>query len=123
VTANTWHYLLSRRLEVQAFSEHPAVDVLARDIARAAALAGAPETNHLRRLVAALRACCSRPRPRLIPRRCSRAPPLMDEIEVPARVGVGEFLEDPMSSGQPPRVPQRLMKSHSCLKMRTAQVP
>jgi hypothetical protein len=55
VTANTWHYLLSRRLEVQAFSERPAVEVLAHDIERAAALAGAPETNHLRRLAAELR--------------------------------------------------------------------
>jgi hypothetical protein len=47
---NTWHYLLSRRLEVQAFSDRPAVDVLHRDMQRAAALAGGGEMERLRRL-------------------------------------------------------------------------
>jgi len=50
VALNTWHYLLSRHQEVEAFSDQPAVDVLASDIARAAALAGASEGDLLRRL-------------------------------------------------------------------------
>jgi hypothetical protein len=41
---------LSRRQEVEAFSDQPAVDVLASDIARAAALAGGRESDLLRRL-------------------------------------------------------------------------
>lgn len=55
VTANTWHYLLSRRREVRDFSERPAVEVLADDIERAAGLAGSPETDHLVRLAGELR--------------------------------------------------------------------
>lgn len=47
---NTWHYLLSRRQEVEAFSAHPAADVIERDIGRAAALAGRRSANRLRRL-------------------------------------------------------------------------
>lgn len=50
VTLNTWHYLLSRRLEVEAFSTQPAVDVIDRDIERAARLAGEKDTGRLRRL-------------------------------------------------------------------------
>jgi hypothetical protein len=50
VAANTWHYLLSRRLEVKAFSELPAAEVIERDIARATALAGDREKERLRRL-------------------------------------------------------------------------
>jgi hypothetical protein len=38
VGANTWHYLLSRRLEVQAFSERSAIEVIEGDIERASAL-------------------------------------------------------------------------------------
>lgn len=55
VTANTWHYLLSRRLELQAFSEYPVMDVLAGDRDRAASLAGPPEGERLRRLADELR--------------------------------------------------------------------
>ncbi len=54
VALNTWHYLLSRRQEVEAFSAQPAVDVLAADIDRAAALAGGRESDRLRRLAAEL---------------------------------------------------------------------
>lgn len=54
VALNTWHYLLSRRQEVEAFSNQPAVDVLASDIDRAAALAGGSESDRLRRLAAEL---------------------------------------------------------------------
>jgi len=50
VALNTWHYLLARRQEIEAFSAHPAVDVLATDIDRAAALAGGRESDRLRRL-------------------------------------------------------------------------
>lgn len=38
VGANTWHFLLSRRNEVQAFSAHSAVEVIEQDIERASAL-------------------------------------------------------------------------------------
>jgi hypothetical protein len=38
VGANTWHFLLSRRNEVQAFSARPAVEVIERDIERASGL-------------------------------------------------------------------------------------
>ncbi|MDQ6879438.1 MAG: hypothetical protein M3082_17430 [Candidatus Dormibacteraeota bacterium] len=50
VAANTWHYLLSRRLEIQAFSERPAAEVIEQDIARATALAGDRDKERLRRL-------------------------------------------------------------------------
>jgi len=49
---NTWHYLISRRQEVEAFSARSASDVVARDMERAAALAGVHESNRLRRLAA-----------------------------------------------------------------------
>jgi len=52
---NTWHYLIARRQEVEAFSAQPASDVVARDMERAAALAGAHERNRLRRLADELR--------------------------------------------------------------------
>ena len=55
VGLNTWHYLLARRQEVEAFSAEPAVDVLTRDIGRAAALAGNRESDRLRRLAEELR--------------------------------------------------------------------
>jgi len=54
VALNTWHYLLSRRLEMQAFSNLPAVDVIDRDMERAAALAGSRDTSRLRRLATQL---------------------------------------------------------------------
>ncbi len=57
VGANTWHYLLSRRLEVEAFSKDPAADVIRRDIERASAVhrdGDARRLEHLaRRLPAA----------------------------------------------------------------------
>lgn len=55
VAANTWHYLLSRRLEIQAFSEMPAADVIRRDIDRAALLSGVGGSDRLRRLARELR--------------------------------------------------------------------
>jgi len=55
LTANTWHFLLARRQEVQVFAAHPAGPVLARDIDRAAALAGAPDREGLRRVAGHLR--------------------------------------------------------------------
>jgi hypothetical protein len=50
VGANTWHYLLSRRLEIKAFSNEPAATVIAGDIERAASLnrvADATRLGHL----------------------------------------------------------------------------
>ncbi len=47
---NTWHYLIARQQEVEAFSGQPASEVVARDMERAASLAGAHESNRLRRL-------------------------------------------------------------------------
>jgi hypothetical protein len=38
VGANTWHFLLSRRNEIEAFSNRPAIEVIEADIERAAAL-------------------------------------------------------------------------------------
>jgi hypothetical protein len=55
VTLNTWHYLLSRRLEIEAFSAEPAVDVVARDVERAALLTGGRDIHRLRRLANELR--------------------------------------------------------------------
>ena len=43
--ANFWHYLLARSSEVQAFSEGAVDDVIARDIERAARLAGAEQAS------------------------------------------------------------------------------
>jgi hypothetical protein len=51
--ANTWHYLNARRQEVEAFGTEPVLDVVERDGARAAALAG--EARTLERLAAELR--------------------------------------------------------------------
>lgn len=51
----TWHYLLARRQEVEAFSADPVSTVLARDIERAATLAGAHESTRLRRLAKKLK--------------------------------------------------------------------
>jgi len=55
VAANTWHYLLSRRLEVEAFSDLTAVDVIERDVDRASALVGGRDSARLRRLANELR--------------------------------------------------------------------
>jgi hypothetical protein len=55
VVANTWHYILSRRLEMQAFSKHPAVEVIERDIERAAGLTGDRDSRRLRTLAAEVR--------------------------------------------------------------------
>ncbi|HWD08298.1 MAG TPA: hypothetical protein VHA57_04300 [Actinomycetota bacterium] len=56
IGANTWHYLLSRRLEVQRFSLMLSTEVIEEDIDRAAALAGMNATYGLRRLAAELKA-------------------------------------------------------------------
>jgi hypothetical protein len=53
VTANSWHYLSARRREVDAFGREPVLDVLERDIDRAAALAG--DARGLERLAEELR--------------------------------------------------------------------
>ena len=55
VAANTWHYLLSRRNEIQAFSNYLAVEVIDRDIERAASLAGDRDTRQLRTLAEEVR--------------------------------------------------------------------
>ncbi len=55
VGVHTWHYLLSRRLEIQAFSTRPAVEVIDRDMERAAALSGNRDTDRLERLASELR--------------------------------------------------------------------
>lgn len=52
---NTWHYLIARRQEVEAFSTEAAGVVLTRDIERAAALAGGQESARLRRVAAGVR--------------------------------------------------------------------
>ena len=56
VALNTWHHLLSRREEIEAFNAHPAVEVIDRDIRRAAALTGNRDTGRFRRLADELRA-------------------------------------------------------------------
>lgn len=55
VAANTWHYLLSRRLEIAAFSNHPVVEVIDRDVERAAGLAGDRDSRRLRTLAEEVR--------------------------------------------------------------------
>jgi hypothetical protein len=55
VALNTWHFLLSRRQEVEAFSSQKSVDVIAADVDRAASLAGGGESDRLRRLADELR--------------------------------------------------------------------
>lgn len=55
VGANTWHYLLSRRLEVQAFSAESASDVIARDIERASALNHGGDASRLEHLATELK--------------------------------------------------------------------
>lgn len=54
VGANTWHYLWSRQLEIAAFSSAPAVDVVRRDVERAALLLGNSESQGLQRLAQGL---------------------------------------------------------------------
>ncbi len=55
VGANTWHYLLSRRLEVQAFSAASAPDVIGRDIERASALNRGGDASRLEHLATELK--------------------------------------------------------------------
>lgn len=55
VGLNTWHYLLARRQEIEAFAAATSGDVVARDIDRAAALAAGLESARLRRLADELR--------------------------------------------------------------------
>ncbi len=55
VGANTWHYLLSRRLEVQAFSAASASDVIGRDIERASALNRSGDASRLEHLATELK--------------------------------------------------------------------
>jgi hypothetical protein len=50
VAANTWHYLLSRRLEVQSFAAESSAVVVRRDVDRAARLADAVSLQRLRYL-------------------------------------------------------------------------
>jgi hypothetical protein len=52
---NTWHFLISRRQEVEAFASLKASEVVARDIERATALAGISERDRLKRLAEGLR--------------------------------------------------------------------
>jgi hypothetical protein len=55
VGANSWHFLLSRRLEVESFDRYAAMDVVRRDIERAEELSGRGATERLRRLMDDLR--------------------------------------------------------------------
>jgi hypothetical protein len=52
---NTWHYLLARRQEIEAFSARPAAEVITRDLQRAAATADRGAATRLRRLATGLR--------------------------------------------------------------------
>jgi hypothetical protein len=52
---DTWHYLLSRRQGIEAFSSLPATEVIDRHLARAAALAGHHGTDRPQRLADGLR--------------------------------------------------------------------
>lgn len=54
VGSNTWHFLLSRRLEIQAFSSRPAIDVIQSDIERASTLSGVRNASRLVRLASEL---------------------------------------------------------------------
>jgi hypothetical protein len=55
VAANNWHFLLSRRSEVHAFSAEPAVDVIARDIERATKLHRGPDAARLSQIASLLK--------------------------------------------------------------------
>jgi hypothetical protein len=55
VELNTWHYLLSRRQEIEAFSTYEGAEVIAADIQRAATLAEPGGAEPLRRLAQELR--------------------------------------------------------------------
>jgi hypothetical protein len=55
VGANTWHYLLSRREEIRAFSTASASDVIRTDIERASALNPGSDVARLQRLASQLR--------------------------------------------------------------------
>jgi hypothetical protein len=50
VGANTWHFLLGRRNEVEAFSARPAVEVIEQDIERASALKRSSDAVRLGKL-------------------------------------------------------------------------
>jgi hypothetical protein len=52
---NTWHFLISRRQEIESFAARPASEVVADDIERATALAGPNERERLQRLAEGLR--------------------------------------------------------------------
>lgn len=51
---NTWHFLIARRQEMEAFASRPAPDVVTEDAERATALAGVRERDRLRRLAEGL---------------------------------------------------------------------
>lgn len=55
VGANAWHFLLARRLEIQAFSNDSAASVIRGDIDRAASLGSAADGDRLQRLANELR--------------------------------------------------------------------
>jgi hypothetical protein len=55
VGANTWHFLLSRRNEVEAFSAHGAIEVIERDIARASELKRGADAARLGQLATELK--------------------------------------------------------------------
>jgi hypothetical protein len=55
VGANTWHYLLSRRQEVESFSMQPSLDVIEADIERASALKRLADVARLGNLITKLK--------------------------------------------------------------------
>jgi hypothetical protein len=55
VGANTWHYLLSRRKEVESFSMEPTLDVIEADIVRASALKRGADVARLENLATELK--------------------------------------------------------------------
>lgn len=55
VGANAWHFLLSRRNEVQAFSARPAIEVIEQDIERASALKRSSDVARLGHLATELK--------------------------------------------------------------------
>jgi hypothetical protein len=56
VALNTWHHLLSRRNEIEAFNAHSAAEVIDQDLRRAATLTGDRDTGRFKRLADELRA-------------------------------------------------------------------
>ena len=59
-TLNTWHHLLARGKELQAFAAAPASEVIARDMERARSMADPDGAERLRRLAGRLRTAASR---------------------------------------------------------------